>query len=75
MDRCWLQGSLGDAVHTVCCAAGYNIRWLMRAVLRLGLRALLFVLVTLRRLQTLARDAPGCAGLVMQRSRAATSMA
>jgi IS5 family transposase len=37
MDRCWLQGALGDALHTISCAAGYNLRWLMRAVTRLGL--------------------------------------
>ena len=39
MDRCWLKGSLGDALHAVLCAAGYNLRWLMRATLRLGLKA------------------------------------
>ena len=38
MDRCWLQGSLGDALHTVLCGAGYNLRWLMRAIVRLGLK-------------------------------------
>ena len=32
MDRCWLQGAVGDALHAVSCAAGYNLRWLMRAV-------------------------------------------
>jgi transposase, IS5 family len=37
MDRCWLQGALGDALHTLSCAAGYNLRWLMRAITRLGL--------------------------------------
>lgn len=37
MDRCWLQGALGDALHTINCAAGYNLRWLMRAITRLGL--------------------------------------
>jgi IS5 family transposase len=37
MDRCWLAGAAGDALHAVLCAAGYNIRWLMRAVARLGL--------------------------------------
>lgn len=26
-------------LHPVLCAAGYNLRWLMRAVLRLGLKA------------------------------------
>ena len=40
MDRCWLQGALGDALHAVLCAAGYNLRWLMRAMVRLGLRAI-----------------------------------
>lgn len=39
MDKCWLQGQLGDALHAVLCAAGFNLRWLMRAVARLGLRA------------------------------------
>ena len=31
MDRNWLKGEVGDAMHAVLCAAGYNIRWLMRA--------------------------------------------
>ena len=26
MDRYWLQGAVGDALHALCCAAGYNIR-------------------------------------------------
>ena len=32
MDRCWLKGAMGDALHAISCAAGYNIRWLMRAI-------------------------------------------
>jgi IS5 family transposase len=40
MDRCWLKGHTGDALHAVLCASGYNIRWLLRAVLRLGLKGL-----------------------------------
>ena len=44
MDRCWLRGQQGDALHAVLCAAGYNLRWLMRAMVRLGLKAFLFVL-------------------------------
>ena len=32
MDRCWLKGSEGDALHAVLCAAGFNIRWLLRAI-------------------------------------------
>jgi IS5 family transposase len=39
MDRCWLHGQLGDALHAVLCAAGYNLRWLLRAMVRLGLSA------------------------------------
>ncbi len=34
MNRCWLAGSLGDALHAVLCAAGYNLRWLLRAIAR-----------------------------------------
>jgi hypothetical protein len=44
MDRCWLQGAIGDALHTVRCAVGYNLRWLLRAIARLGLAALFFAL-------------------------------
>ncbi len=44
MDRCWLQGALGDALHAISCAAGYNIRWLLRAITRLGLGATLCAL-------------------------------
>jgi len=40
MDRCWLQGASGDALHAVLCAAGFNIRWLLRAVAAKGLKAL-----------------------------------
>jgi IS5 family transposase len=39
MDRCWLRGQLGDALHAVLCATGYNLRWLLRAMVRLGLKA------------------------------------
>lgn len=44
MDRCWLQGALGDALHALCCAAGYNIRWLLRAIARLGLGVFFYAL-------------------------------
>lgn len=39
MRRCWLKGQTGDAVHAVLCATGYNLRWLLRAIVRLGLKA------------------------------------
>ena len=48
MDRCWLGGSRGDALHAVrrgavLCAAGFNIRWLLRAITAKGLAALLLL--------------------------------
>jgi transposase, IS5 family len=44
MDRCWLQGAQGDALHAVLCAAGFNIRWLRRAIARKRLASLLLTL-------------------------------
>jgi len=41
MDRCWLTGELGDALHAISCALGYNIRWLLRAIARVGLKVIL----------------------------------
>lgn len=43
MRRCWLKGQTGDALHAVLCAAGFNLRWLLRAIVRLGLRAVFFM--------------------------------
>lgn len=40
MDRCWLQGAVGDALHALGSATGYNIRWLLRAITRLGMKGL-----------------------------------
>ena len=40
MDRCWLAGATGDALHALSCALGYNIRWLMRSLLAKARRAL-----------------------------------
>ena len=61
MDRCWLHGAAGDAVHAVLCAAGYNLRWLLRAITRLGistlfLRPLLAALIALVSRSVLLRD-------------------
>jgi IS5 family transposase len=44
MSRCWLKGSEADALHTVLCAAGFNLRWLLRAVARMGLGFVLLAL-------------------------------
>ncbi len=39
MDRCWLKGAESDALHAVLCAAGFNIRWLMRAIVAQAAKA------------------------------------
>ena len=44
MNRCHLKGSEGDAIHAVLCAAGYNIRWLLRMIVKKGLGLLLCLL-------------------------------
>ena len=52
MDRCWLKGALGDALHTIGCAAGYNLRWLMRQVASRRIKA--FFLRALRAMRDAA---------------------
>jgi IS5 family transposase len=37
MNRCHLKGETGDRLHAVLCAAGYNIRWLLRMIARKGI--------------------------------------
>jgi IS5 family transposase len=44
MDRCHLKGAEGDSLHAVLCAAGYNIRWLLRMIVKKGLGLLLCLL-------------------------------
>jgi len=43
LDRCYLKGQTGDAIHAVLCAAGYNIKWLMRMILQKGIKPFLFL--------------------------------
>lgn len=56
--RRWLKGSDGDAIHAVLCAAGFNLRWLLRAVARLGLLALLSLVNMAIAIATLLRPKP-----------------
>lgn len=37
MDRCHLKGEQGDRLHAVLCAAGYNIKWLLRMIAKKGI--------------------------------------
>jgi len=62
MDRCWLRGQLGDALHTVLCATGFNLRWLLRAMVRLGLKAAFLRSLGLALLAAISgKEAPGIA--------------
>lgn len=54
MDRCWLKGALGDALHTISCAAGYNLRWLLRAIAKLGIGPALLCLLQMALLPAMA---------------------
>ena len=71
MDRCWLQGALGDALHALSCAAGYNLRWLMRAIARLGIEALFLRLLCAVSSQQRGADAssPAHGRALVQRMR------
>ena len=44
MNRCHLRGADGDSLHAVLCAAGYNIRWLLRMIVKKGLSLFLRLL-------------------------------
>jgi len=44
MQRCHLKGAEGDALHAVLCAAGFNIRWLLRMISKKGV-SLYFALI------------------------------
>ncbi len=54
--RNWLKVSEGDVPHPVLCAAGYNLRWLMQAIGRLGLKALFALCVLVRMLGRMLSD-------------------
>ena len=58
LDRCWLKGALGDALHAVSCAAGYNLRWLLRAIARLGIGPAFLRLVQMALWAVRATSAP-----------------
>jgi IS5 family transposase len=64
MDRCWMPGALGDALHALSCALGYNIRWLMRALQARARRALSWLLQTV-----VVRGEQAAQGLVSRSGR------
>lgn len=62
MDRCWLKDAEGDALHAVLRAAGFNIRWLLRAIARQGIVGLCLIL------SAVAHSAPAISELTLIRS-------
>ena len=48
MQRCHLKGMIGDQLHAVLCAAGYNIKWLLRMIARKGVLFLWRLFLRLR---------------------------
>jgi transposase, IS5 family len=58
MNRCHLKGAEGDAIHAVLCAAGYNIRWLLRMIRKKGIRLYLTLIKVLGLVGLLAKNTP-----------------
>jgi transposase, IS5 family len=54
LDRNWLTGALGDAIHAVLCGAGHNLRMILR---RLRLFCALVLIALLNRIATTASTA------------------
>lgn len=58
MGRCHLKGETGDRLHAVLCAAGYNIKWLLRMIARKGVSFLWRFFLRLQKRATLWRLRP-----------------
>jgi IS5 family transposase len=56
MGRCHLKGEQGDRLHAVLCAAGYNIKWLLRMIARKGVTFLTTILLCLQQASTQGRS-------------------
>lgn len=77
MGRCHLKGQMGDSIHAVLCAAGYNIGWLLRQIAKKGVAFLQWLFLRLRRAARLVskwRSAP-CLRLKRVHGGAAFAMA
>ena len=48
MGRCHLKGEKGDRLHAVLCAAGYNIKWLLRMIAKKGITFLAVIFLCLQ---------------------------
>jgi len=59
MGRCYLKGELGDSTNAVLAAAGYNIRWLLRQIVKRGLAFLEEAFLRLQQMGWLTASAVG----------------
>ena len=73
MDRCWLKGAEGDALHAVLCAAGFNIRWLLRAIVAQAAKAATAFFFVLLWLCAVLRAAPRSPYAAMDHTAAVNS--
>ena len=58
MNRCHLKGEQGDRLHAVLCAAGYNLRWLLRMIAKKGVPFLRRLYLRLRQAAALSPNWP-----------------
>jgi len=59
MGHCHLKGELGDSINAVLAAAGYNIRWLLRQIVKKGLAFLEEAFLRLQQMGWLTASAVG----------------
>jgi transposase, IS5 family len=68
MDRCHLKGKQGDRLHAVLCAAGYNIRWLLRMIAKKGVSFLRRLFLRLCEMVGVSANWPGALGTLITRA-------
>ena len=68
MDRCHLKGEIGDRLHAVLCAAGYNIRWLLRMIVKKGVAFLQRVYLRLCEMAGISPNWPKALGALITRA-------
>ena len=69
MDRCHLKGATDDRLHAVLCAAGYNIKWLLRMIARKGITFAVMIFLCLQ--QASSQGRPWLASVMVQTLRTA----
>ena len=75
MNRCHLKGAEGDAIHAVLCAAGFNIRWLLRMIRKKGIRLYLTLIKVLGLTGLLAKNTPAIHIELFKRGQPSVSLA